>query len=78
MSLCAEEVVRGLFAGAEDVEVALVPPPPAPDAVRRAVADADVVLADKKHKHRLDRAILRRVLAGLEPFNAVNGVTRRR
>lgn len=50
--------MRGLFAGAEGVEVALVPPAPAPDAVRRAVADADLVLADKKHKHRLDRAIL--------------------
>jgi D-3-phosphoglycerate dehydrogenase / 2-oxoglutarate reductase len=58
LSPYTEEVVRGLFADAEDVEVALVPPPPAPDAVRRAVADADLVLADKKHRHRLDRAIL--------------------
>ena len=58
LSPYAEEVVRGLFAGAEDLEVALVPPPPAPEAVRRAVADADLVLADKKHRHRLDRAVL--------------------
>jgi phosphoglycerate dehydrogenase-like enzyme len=58
LSAYAEEVVRGLLPSAEELEVALVPPPPAPDAVRRAVADADLVLADKKHRHRLDSAVL--------------------
>src|SRR5262245_56730016 len=53
-----EEVVRGLLPGVDRLEIALVPPPPAPDEVRRAVADADLVLADKKHKHRLDRTTL--------------------
>ena len=53
-----EGVVRGLLEGAEDLEIVLVPPPPAPDAVREAVADADLVLADKRHKHRLDRDTL--------------------
>ncbi|HEY7201212.1 MAG TPA: NAD(P)-dependent oxidoreductase [Candidatus Dormibacteraeota bacterium] len=53
-----EEVVRGLLADVADLEVVLVPPPPAPDAVRAAVADADLVLGDKKHRHRLDRDAL--------------------
>jgi D-3-phosphoglycerate dehydrogenase len=51
-------VVRGLFPGREDLEIVLVPPPPAPDAVREAVAGADLVLADKRHRHRLDGGIL--------------------
>jgi D-3-phosphoglycerate dehydrogenase len=53
-----EEVVRGLLPPGDDVEIVLVPPPPAPDAVREAVASADLVLADKRHKHRLDRETL--------------------
>jgi D-3-phosphoglycerate dehydrogenase len=53
-----EEVVRGLFPGVDGLEIALVPLPPAPEAVRAAVAGADLVLADKKHKHRLDRTTL--------------------
>ncbi|HXM55617.1 MAG TPA: 2-hydroxyacid dehydrogenase [Candidatus Dormibacteraeota bacterium] len=58
LSPYSEEVVRGLFPDVDALEIALVPPPPAPEAVRAAVADADLVLADKKHKHRLDRTIL--------------------
>jgi D-3-phosphoglycerate dehydrogenase / 2-oxoglutarate reductase len=53
-----EEVVRDLFRGAHDVEVVVVPPPPNPDALRQAVADADLVLADKRHRHRLDQTLL--------------------
>jgi len=53
-----ENVVRDLFGGAYDVEVVVVPPPPSPDALRQAVADADLVLADKRHRHRLDQALL--------------------
>jgi D-3-phosphoglycerate dehydrogenase len=58
LSPYSEEVVRGLFASAHDVEVRLVPPAPAPEAVREAVADADLVVGDKRHRHRLDRAAL--------------------
>ena len=50
-----EEVVRDLLPGVPGLEVVLVPPPPAPEAVRRAVAGVDLVLADKRHKHRLGR-----------------------
>src|SRR5262245_48827345 len=53
-----EEVVRGLFQGCHEVDVVMVPSPPAPDAVRAAVADADLVLGYQRHKHRLDRATL--------------------
>lgn len=35
-----------------------VPPAPAREAVREAVAEADLVLADKRHRHRLDRDLL--------------------
>jgi D-3-phosphoglycerate dehydrogenase len=53
-----EEVVRGLLPGVDHLEVTLVPPPPAPEAVLRAVAGVDLVLADKRHKHRLGREAL--------------------
>jgi len=53
-----EQVVRDLFGGAYDVEVVVVPPPPSSDALHHAVADADLVLADKRHRHRLDKALL--------------------
>jgi phosphoglycerate dehydrogenase-like enzyme len=53
-----EEVVRGLLPGIYEPHIVLVPPPPAPEAVREAVAGADLVLADKRHKHRLDRDTL--------------------
>jgi D-3-phosphoglycerate dehydrogenase len=39
-----------------------VPDPPAPEAVAEAVAGADLVLGDKRHRHRLDRA----AFAGME------------
>jgi D-3-phosphoglycerate dehydrogenase len=58
LSPYAEEVVRGLLPAGDDVEIVLVPPPPAPDAVRESVSEADLVLADKRHKHRLDRDTL--------------------
>ena len=50
--------MRDLFRGGHDVEVVVVPPPPGPDALRQAVADADLVLADKRHRHRIDQALL--------------------
>ena len=52
------EVVSGLFSGAGDVDVVVVPPPPAGDALLAAVAEADAVLGDKRHRHRLDRPTL--------------------
>lgn len=58
LSPYAEEVVRGLFPADHDLELVLVPPPPAPEAVLAAVAGADLVLADKRHRHRLGRDIL--------------------
>lgn len=57
LSPYSERQVREL-AGADDVEVRLVPDPPAPDAVRRAVVGADVIIGDIRAKHRLDRDIL--------------------
>jgi len=58
LSPFTEEVVRDLFGGRHQVEVTLVPEPPDPEAVREAVADADLVLSDKRHKHRVDRSVL--------------------
>ncbi len=58
LSAFSVEVVRGLFRDADDVEVISVPPAPAPEAVREAVAVADLVLGDKRHRHRLDRPAL--------------------
>ena len=52
------EVLLGLFPDGAQVEVVTVPDPPAPEAVCEAVAEADLVLGDKRHKHKLDRATL--------------------
>ncbi len=35
-----------------------VPDPPAPDAVLRECSEADLVIADKRHKHRIPRQVL--------------------
>ena len=58
LSPYSEEVVRGLVGSSSEVVVLTVPPAPAPEAVCEAVAEADLVLADKSHKHRLDRPAL--------------------
>ena len=47
-----------MFQGRHDVEVVMVPDPPAQPAVAAACADADLVIADRRHKHRIDRAVL--------------------
>jgi phosphoglycerate dehydrogenase-like enzyme len=52
------DVVRGLLPPGEDVQVAVIPPAPASGDVTETVAGADLVLADKHHRHRLDRAVL--------------------
>lgn len=57
LSAFSADQVREL-AGTDEVVVRLVPAPPAPGAVRSAVPDADVVIADGRHRHRLDRPAL--------------------
>ena len=54
-----EATVRAMFQGRHQVEVALVPPPPDQSAVRDACRHADLVIADRRHKHRVDRDILK-------------------
>jgi D-3-phosphoglycerate dehydrogenase len=53
-----ETAVRSWFKGRHQVEVVLVPDPPDQPAVIAACADADLVIADRRHKHRIDRAVL--------------------
>ena len=56
-----EASVRAWFKGRHRVEVVLVPDPPAQDAVVAACAGAHLVIADRRHKHRIDRAVLERM-----------------
>jgi D-3-phosphoglycerate dehydrogenase / 2-oxoglutarate reductase len=56
-----EGTVRAMFKGRHQVEVVLVPAPPAEAAVLAACAEADLVIADRRHKHRLDSQVLRRM-----------------
>ena len=58
MSPYSKEQVEGLFAGRHAVEVVTVPNPPAPEAVLRECSMAELVIADKRHKHRLPREVL--------------------
>jgi D-3-phosphoglycerate dehydrogenase len=58
LSPYSKQQVEGLFAGRHPVEVVTVPDPPAPDAVLSACSQADLVIADKRHKHRLPRETL--------------------
>jgi D-3-phosphoglycerate dehydrogenase len=58
LSPYSKQQVEGLFAGRHAVEVVTVPDPPAPDAVLSACSQADLVIADKRHKHRLPREVL--------------------
>ena len=56
-----EGAVHAMFKGRHRVEVVLVPDPPAQPAVMAACADAHLVIADRRHKHRIDRAVLERM-----------------
>jgi D-3-phosphoglycerate dehydrogenase len=47
-----------MFKGRHQVEVVLVPDPPAQSAVNAACAEAHLVIADRRHKHRIDRSVL--------------------
>jgi phosphoglycerate dehydrogenase-like enzyme len=53
-----ETEIRAMFKGEHEVEVALVPPPPAQSAVLTACKDAHLVIGDRRHKHRIDREVL--------------------
>lgn len=57
LSPYSEDEVREL-AGTADIEVRLVPDPPAPEAVRDVLPDAEVVIGDIRQRHRLDRDTL--------------------
>lgn len=57
LSPYSEQRVKAL-AGAAEIEVRLVPDPPAPDAVREAVIGADVIIGDVRARHQLDRDTL--------------------
>jgi D-3-phosphoglycerate dehydrogenase len=65
LSPYSKEQVEGLFAGRHAVEVVTVPDPPAPEAVLRECSLAELVIADKRHKHRLPRAVLQRMTSCL-------------
>jgi phosphoglycerate dehydrogenase-like enzyme len=52
------EVLLGLFGTAHQVEVIAVPEGASTGTVREAAARADLVLGDKRHKHRLQRPTL--------------------
>jgi phosphoglycerate dehydrogenase-like enzyme len=53
-----ESAVRTMLKGREGIQVVLVPEPPDQPAVMAACADADLVIADRRHKHRVDRAVI--------------------
>lgn len=53
-----EATVRGMFLERFEVDVVLAPDPPAQSAVAAACAEADLVIADRRHRHRIDRAVL--------------------
>jgi len=58
LSPYSKQQVEGLFAGRHPVDVVTVPDPPAPEAVLRECSQADLVIADKRHKHRMPREVL--------------------
>ena len=53
-----EGTVKAMFKGRHEVEVVLVPPPPDQPSVTLACSSADLVIADRRHKHRIDRDVL--------------------
>src|SRR5256885_3257101 len=53
-----EATVRGMFQGNHQVEIVLVPAPPAQLEVAAACVDADLVIADRRHRHLIDRTVL--------------------
>jgi phosphoglycerate dehydrogenase-like enzyme len=58
LSPYSEETVRAMFRGRHPVEILMVPDPPAQEAVLNATHAAHLVIADKRHLHRIDRRVL--------------------
>jgi D-3-phosphoglycerate dehydrogenase len=50
--------VLAMFKGRHQVEIVLAPDPPDQPAVLAACTGSDLVIADRRHKHRIDRAVL--------------------
>jgi len=58
LSPYSKKQVEDLFAGRHSVDVVTVPDPPAPDEVLRECTLAELVIADKRHQHRMPRKVL--------------------
>jgi len=58
LSPYSKKQVEDLFAGRHSVDVVTVPDPPAPDEVLRECTLAELVIADKRHQHRMPREVL--------------------
>lgn len=50
--------VQAMFKDRHEVEITFVPDPPAQPAVLAACREANLVIGDQRHKHRVDRAVL--------------------
>jgi D-3-phosphoglycerate dehydrogenase / 2-oxoglutarate reductase len=61
LSPYSKEQVEDLFTRRHAVDVVTVPAPPAPEAVLRECALAELVIGDKRHAHRLPRQVLQRM-----------------
>ena len=61
LSPYSKEQVENLLSGRHAVDVVTVPDPPAPEAVLRECTLAELVIADKRHAHRLPREVLQRM-----------------
>jgi phosphoglycerate dehydrogenase-like enzyme len=57
LSPYSEEMVRAMFKGRHEVDIVFVPDPPAQQAVLDATHAAHLVIADKRHLHRIDRRV---------------------
>ena len=58
LSPYSEETVRAMLKGRHEVDIVFVPDPPAQQAVLDATHAAHLVIADKRHLHRIDRRVL--------------------
>src|ERR1700682_3752879 len=58
LSPYSEETVRAMFKDRHPVEIVFIPDPPAQEAVLNATHAAHLVIADKRHLHRIDRRVL--------------------
>jgi D-3-phosphoglycerate dehydrogenase len=58
LSPYSEETVRAMLKGRHEVDIVFVPNPPAQQSVLDATHSAHLVIADKRHLHRIDRRVL--------------------